>query len=71
MVKAAVMFVAVAYGGGGAHNFTIPGYENLDACKASQSGVTRQLMTEPFVFDGREGSKRSLPQQVSTKCVEL
>lgn len=72
MLKTAVMFVAVMYGGGGDKTYTIPGYPSLEACKASQATVTRQLMAEPFVSeDGVEASKRSLPDRVRTKCIEL
>ncbi|HCF3018579.1 TPA: hypothetical protein NIB55_005849 [Pseudomonas aeruginosa] len=72
MLKAAVMFVAVMYGGGGEKTYTIPGYASLEECKASQASVTRQLLAEPFVSEaGVEASKRSLPDRVRTKCIVL
>jgi len=72
MLKAAVMLVAVAYGGGPDKTFTIPGYASVEECKASQVSVAQQVMTEPFQGpSGTAGTKRSLPANVRTKCVSL
>lgn len=71
MMKA-VMFVAISFSGVSESTYTIPGYDSLEACKQSQPTVSRQLMTEPFVSStGEPYPKKSLPDRIKTKCVEL
>lgn len=65
----AVMFVAISYGGAYPSTYTIPGYESLEACKQSQTNVTQQILTEPFVDS--TGEPYPKPRRVKTKCVQL
>lgn len=71
MIKTAVMLISVFHGGVSISSFSIPGYSSLNECKASQERVSQQLMKEPFIQEGVEADKRSLPERVRTKCVEI
>lgn len=71
MIKA-VMFVAISFSGVSESNYTIPGYESMEACKQSQQSVARQILTESF----DDSTGKPLPQdprrrEVTTKCIEL
>lgn len=65
LMQSVVLLVSIQYGGGPAHNYSIPGFSSTKACEQAQPAIEKQLLNKPFSHE----SMKALPTSVKTQCV--